>query len=62
MNDLTLTAQKRELSGKAVRRLREQGQLPAVAYGHGTSPEPLTLEAKLTERAGQPQGRGGQGP
>ncbi len=50
MNDLILTAQKRELSGKAVRRLRDEGQLPAVAYGHGTDPESLTLDAKLTER------------
>jgi large subunit ribosomal protein L25 len=50
MNDLKLTAQKRELSGKAVQRLRDQGELPAIAYGHGTKPESLTLEAKATER------------
>lgn len=50
MNELILTAQKRELSGKAVQRLRDEGQLPAVAYGHGTDPESLTLDAKLTER------------
>jgi large subunit ribosomal protein L25 len=50
MNELTLTAQKRELSGKAVQQLRDQGELPAVAYGHGTDPESLTLEAKATER------------
>ena len=50
MNELTLTAQKRELSGKAVRSLRDHGQLPAVAYGHGTKPESITLDSKLTER------------
>jgi large subunit ribosomal protein L25 len=50
MNELLLTAQKRELSGKATQSLRDQGQLPAVAYGHGTEPESITLEAKATER------------
>jgi large subunit ribosomal protein L25 len=50
MNELILTAQKRELSGKAVQSLRDAGQLPAVAYGHGTAPESLTLDAKTTTR------------
>ena len=50
MNDLSLSALKREISGKKVRRLRSAGQLPAIAYGRGTKPEALTLETKLAER------------
>jgi len=50
MNDFSLIAQKREISGKKVRRLRSAGQLPAVAYGHDSKSEALTLDAKTTER------------
>jgi large subunit ribosomal protein L25 len=50
MNDLKLTAKKRVLTGKKVKSLREEGGLPAIAYGHNSPSELITLDAKLTER------------
>ena len=41
-----LTAQRRELQGKAVKRLRQDGLLPAVLYGHGHASEALQVDAK----------------
>lgn len=42
---IVLKAEKRELTGKKVKRLRWQGLLPAVLYGAGMEPMPLTLNA-----------------
>ena len=50
MNDLKLTAKKRVLTGKKAKSLREEGGLPAIAYGHNSPSELITLDAKLTER------------
>ena len=36
----TLAAEHREITGKAVTRLRKAGHLPAVVYGHGVEFEP----------------------
>jgi large subunit ribosomal protein L25 len=52
-----LAAQRREIQGKAVRRLRDQGVLPAVVYGHGQPSESLQIDSKafalLRRRAGR---------
>jgi large subunit ribosomal protein L25 len=41
-----LVAQRREVTGKAVARLRRAGQLPAVVYGHGHPPQALQVDAR----------------
>ena len=41
----TLAAEHRELIGKAVHRLRKQGRLPAVVYGHGVGSANVTIDA-----------------
>jgi large subunit ribosomal protein L25 len=40
-----LAAERRTVTGKAVARLRKEGRLPAVVYGHGTESEAVTLDA-----------------
>jgi large subunit ribosomal protein L25 len=40
-----LAAAARTVTGKQVARLRHEGQLPAVVYGHGVASEPLTVDA-----------------
>jgi large subunit ribosomal protein L25 len=51
MDKITLAAQPRTAHGKQAARLRAEGKIPAVAYGHNIKPESLTLEAKDVERA-----------
>jgi large subunit ribosomal protein L25 len=41
----TLAAEPRQITGKAVARLRRQGRLPAVVYGHGVPSSNLSLDA-----------------
>jgi large subunit ribosomal protein L25 len=41
----TLAADHRELTGKKVARLRHQGRLPAVVYGHGIDSVSVSLDA-----------------
>lgn len=41
-----LVAHRREVTGKAVARLRRAGQLPAVVYGHGHPSELLQVDAR----------------
>lgn len=41
----TLAAARREITGKKVARLRHDGKLPAVVYGHGVESASLTLDA-----------------
>jgi large subunit ribosomal protein L25 len=41
----SLAAQPREVTGKAVKKLRSAGQLPAVVYGHGVDSINVTLDA-----------------
>jgi large subunit ribosomal protein L25 len=41
----TLAATQRELTGKAVARLRREGWLPAVVFGHGLDSTSVTLDA-----------------
>ena len=51
-----LNAQKREITGKKVKKLRENGEVPAVIYGHDQKPQPLTLNkiefSKIYSEAG----------
>jgi large subunit ribosomal protein L25 len=47
MEEIVLNAELRSITGKAVRRLRREGFVPAVMYGHRT--EPIVL--KIQERA-----------
>ena len=41
----SLAAKPREVTGKAVKKLRSAGQLPAVVYGHGVDSTNVTLDA-----------------
>lgn len=50
MEKITLQAQDRKVYGKKAARLRAKGQVPAVAYGHGSKPEALSVDAKELER------------
>lgn len=45
-----LTATRREVTGKAVARLRRAGQLPAVAYGHREPSTNLVVDAHAFEQ------------
>ena len=47
---MQLNAAKRETTGKATRRLRRQGLLPAVVYGHNATPASLQLDTHDFER------------
>ncbi len=53
----TLTAQPRELTGKDVARLRKQGLLPAVLFGHGEPSLPIQIDAKAFETLTKTAGR-----
>jgi large subunit ribosomal protein L25 len=47
MATVNLDAEPRDTAGKgSARKLRSQGQIPAVIYGHGRNPQPLTLNAR----------------
>ena len=41
----TLAAEHREITGKAVHRLRKAGRLPAVVYGHGEGSTNVTVDS-----------------
>ena len=41
----TLAAEHREVTGKAVNRLRQAGRLPAVVYGHGVESSNVSVDA-----------------
>jgi large subunit ribosomal protein L25 len=47
MSEYKLAAENRADKGKgAARRLRAAGRVPAVLYGHGTKPRPLSVDAR----------------
>ncbi len=48
--ELILKAKRRDLVGKKVKKLREQGLLPAVTYGKDIKPENLVLDLKEFEK------------
>jgi large subunit ribosomal protein L25 len=47
---MELNATKREVLGKATRRLRHQGKLPAVVYGQGQKAQPLEVDGREFDR------------
>jgi len=48
MAEVTLKVEKRELRGKGpAKKLRAEGKIPAIFYGHGEESIPLTLDAKM---------------
>jgi large subunit ribosomal protein L25 len=50
MNEVSLTARKREGTGKKIAKaFRREGRLPAVIYGGGEEPTPLTLDHREFE-------------
>jgi large subunit ribosomal protein L25 len=57
MADISITATKRTVSGKAVSKLRKNGTIPAVVYGHNFKPENLEISAnefqKVFRKAGE---------
>ena len=52
-----LVAHHRAITGKAVARLRRNGQLPAVVYGHGHASEALVVDAREFDQLRRHTGR-----
>lgn len=50
MDKLVLKADQREVLGKAVKKLRAQGKVPVVAYGHGFEPQALEVDAREADK------------
>ncbi len=46
MEEITLNAQPRTVTGKHVRQLRRDGLIPAVIYGHRTEPQAVQIEER----------------
>jgi large subunit ribosomal protein L25 len=60
MPDVALSASLREQRGsKSARRLRRDGQIPAVLYGHGNEPVSITVDAHALRQAYASQSGGG---
>ncbi|MBX4191588.1 MAG: 50S ribosomal protein L25 [Candidatus Doudnabacteria bacterium] len=51
MENIAITATKREVSGKKVQTLRAAGKLPAVVYGHNTENKQLEINEKEFTKA-----------
>jgi large subunit ribosomal protein L25 len=47
MDEIVLNAEKRSVTGKAVKYLRSEGLVPAVMYGHFTEPVNLQVDERL---------------
>src|ERR687885_2209312 len=54
---MQLTANRRDVTGKAARRLRHEGRLPAVVYGHRTAASSIELDAHEFDRVFARTGR-----
>jgi large subunit ribosomal protein L25 len=52
-----LTAHRREVTGKKVARLRREGLLPAVVYGHGHDSEAVQVDVRAFEQLRRKVGR-----
>jgi large subunit ribosomal protein L25 len=55
--DLKLQATKRTVQGRHVRKLRREGAVPGVVYGHRTEAEPVALDAAEFRRVYAKAGR-----
>jgi large subunit ribosomal protein L25 len=57
MAEISITATKRAVTGKPVNKLRKNGRIPAVVYGHNIKPESLEISAndflKVFRQAGE---------
>lgn len=51
MRQVELTAEKRTITGKQVKQLRNKGLVPATLYGHKREPENLQLDATILGKA-----------
>ena len=51
MDKIVLNATRRTVTGKKVGALRREGKIPAIMYGHGFEPTPITLELQETTLA-----------
>ena len=51
MDEFVLQADKREALGNKVKGLRREGKLPAVIYGHGIDPIPISMDYHQTTRS-----------
>jgi large subunit ribosomal protein L25 len=51
MQQIAITATKREINGKRVKNLRKAGKLPAVLYGHGISTQQIEISEKEFSKA-----------
>ena len=53
----TLTVHARDIVGKGLQRLRAEGKIPAILYGHGVTPQNLWVDTlsfhKISENAGE---------
>lgn len=49
-DQVRVNAQRRTVTGKAVRKLRREGQIPANIYGHHTEPTPIQLDEQEFSR------------
>lgn len=47
MENIALEAQERTILGKKVKKIRNNGQIPAILYGHGIENQPLTLNLSV---------------
>jgi len=47
MDEIVLNAEKRTVTGRAVKHLRKEGLVPAVMYGHFTEPTILQIDERL---------------
>jgi len=50
MEKINIDATKREVIGKKVKNLRKEGKLPAIIYGSGVTPTPITLDKRIASR------------
>ncbi len=56
MEEITIKAQPRTVTGKQVRQLRREGLVPAVVYGHRTAPLPVQIEERALRQVLQQVG------
>jgi large subunit ribosomal protein L25 len=50
MEELKLKAEKREIFGKKINKLRKKGFIPAILYGHGIKNLPVQIEKKVFDK------------
>jgi large subunit ribosomal protein L25 len=50
MEEIVLQASHREIVGKQVKLLRKEGKLPAIIYGKGISPIPISFDHRIVSR------------